>query len=636
MTRIVGPQDDAALNGSPHEVTKPQRVKNLAARTSPSQQVDDGRLWGKAAPRALRQGGLNAGAAWNRLWHKRRSRSSVARLVHAIGSPLAWGVNRAAMREESGVLVDIVDELDRGGDARRYTKGKRQERLQEAVQRWLESARDGDTNVSFALGCLALAHLLDRLGGALEADDGWAVIDFLVAAAADAQGWDAKSTATADAMLAQQLLACELPLTLAYLFPEIRPLAKLARPASPRLAESLAILLGDKGVPHANQIAALRGLLACWTRCRAIGSQYAKDVWAHDAQRRLELAFRQALRWTDGQGLPLLATAHAKPWTPDFLAAAHRIAGGKREASAAHALLGKSGLAQEVPSDSAEPIRPSMYSEQSQLALLRASWKPRAAAIAIDYSGHGMRVEASASGQALFHGMWTATSRCDGKLLKPVSGWDVVCWFADKDVDYIEFRMDLDEGARVERQVLLARKDQFVFLADHLQCAAGGALEHAWQLPVDSSLTWNAADETREAVLTSERLSVRVLPLALPEWRIDPRMGELTCADGAMRLAQHATARAVACPTFIDLKPGRADKPCTWRQLTVAESLQIQPSDVAVGYRVQCGRKQWLLYRSQAARGNRTVLGQNTSAEFVAARFLAPSGEIEELILVDA
>jgi hypothetical protein len=636
MTRIMGPQDDAALNGSTHEVAKPPRVKTLAARTCPSQSVDDASFWSNSAPRALRKGGLEAEAAWNRFWDKRCSHSSVARLVHAIGTPLAWGVSISTLREESSALVDIVDELDRGGDARRYAKGKRQARLQEAVQLWLETARDGDTNVSFALGCLALAHLLDRLGDVLGADDGWPVIDFLFSVAEDAQSWEAKATATADAVLAQQLLACELPLTLAYLFPEMKPLAKLARPASQRLAESLATLLGDKGLPHASQLAALPGLLACWTRCRAIGAQHAEGAWAEGSRQQFALAFRQAVRWTDGEGMPLLAAPNAKPWSPDFLAAAHRFAGGKREASAVHALLGKSGLAEEVPSAAAGPFRPSMFSERSQLALLRAKWKPRAATIAIDFSGHGMRLEASASGQALFQGMWTATSRCEGKLLKPVSGWDVVCWFADKDVDYIEFRMDLEEGARVERQVLLARKDQFVFLADHLQCAASATLEHSWQLPLDGSLSWNAAEETREAVVGSEQLSARVLPLALAEWRIDPRMGELTCADGAMRLSQHALARAVACPVFIDLQPGRSAKPCTWRQLTVAESLQIQPSDVAVGYRVQCGRKQWLFYRSQAARGNRTVLGQNTSAEFLAARFLAPSGEIEELILVDA
>jgi hypothetical protein len=235
----------------------------------------------------------------------------------------------------------------------------------------------------------------------------------------------------------------------------------------------------------------------------------------------------------------------------------------------------------------------------------------------------------------VFEGVWTASSRVDGKLLKPVGAWDAVCWFADKDVDYIEFKLELEGAARLERQVLLSRTDGFLLLADHLQNPDEAMLEHAWQLPLADGLDWRGEEETRDAVLRADRNVIRALPLALPEWRVDPRMGELTHADGAMRLAQRTMARAAACPVFLDLNSRRAAKACTWRQLTVAEALQVQTVDVAVGYRVQCGRKQWLFYRSQGPRGNRTVLGQNTANEFLAARFLSPAGEIEELIQVE-
>jgi hypothetical protein len=636
MSRIVEPQDETALNGSPHEVVKPPKSKNIAARIRPSQKFAEPEFWSDAAPRRLRKGGLELSAAWEAFCDKRRSPSSVARLVHAIGTPLAWGVNCSALREESRALVDIADELDRGGSVDRYNKGKRQARLREAIQLWLDGARDGDTNVSFALGCLAAAHVLDRLGGPLGSDDAWQLVDFLYATAQDAQGWEAKPTATADSALAQQLLACELPLTLAYLFPEMKPLAKLARAGRNGVADGFASLLGDRGMLHASQLPALLGLIACWTRCRAIGTQLTKAAWSQETQQQFETAFRQSLRWTDANGVPLLAAPSAKAWTPDFLAAAHRFGGRKRDAAAARGLLGKAGLAGEVPAAGVQPPRPSVYAERARLAVLRASWAPAAATIAIDYSGPGMRLDTSAAAQRLFQGVWTATSSADGKLLKPTSAWDVTCWFTDKDVDYIEFRMELEEGARLERQILLARKDQFILLADHLKTTTSAALEHSWKLPLAENMAWNSTDETREAVISSEQLSVRVLPLALPEWRIDPRMGDLTSGEGVMQLSQRTTARAMACPVFIDLKPGRSSKPCTWRQLTVAEALQIQPPDVAVGYRVQCGRKQWLFYRSLAERGNRTVLGQNTSAEFLAARFLAPAGDVEELILVEA
>jgi hypothetical protein len=72
----------------------------------------------------------------------------------------------------------------------------------------------------------------------------------------------------------------------------------------------------------------------------------------------------------------------------------------------------------------------------------------------------------------------------------------------------------------------------------------------------------------------------------------------------------------------------------TWRQLTVGESLNVVSRDVAAGYRVQIGKSQWLIYRSLGTRGNRTVLGQNFSSEFVVARF-RPDGTAEKLLEIE-
>jgi hypothetical protein len=127
----------------------------------------------------------------------------------------------------------------------------------------------------------------------------------------------------------------------------------------------------------------------------------------------------------------------------------------------------------------------------------------------------------------------------------------------------------------------------------------------------------------------------RVLPLALPEWRVDPRVGQLKTSGGRLQLEQSREGTSVSCPLFFDLKRGRLSKPCTWRQLTVAQTLEIQSPDVAVGYRAQCGKQQWLYYRSLAKAANRTVLGQNLSIECLMARFLSPSGEIDELLEID-
>ncbi len=92
---------------------------------------------------------------------------------------------------------------------------------------------------------------------------------------------------------------------------------------------------------------------------------------------------------------------------------------------------------------------------------------------------------------------------------------------------------------------------------------------------------------------------------------------------------------ALCCPLFIDLNPKRSTKERTWRQLTVGEMLDIVPPDVAVGYRVQSGDDQWLIYRSLSQPGNRTLLGHNVAGEFCAGRFL-PTGKFKEWIEIEA
>ena len=59
-----------------------------------------------------------------------------------------------------------------------------------------------------------------------------------------------------------------------------------------------------------------------------------------------------------------------------------------------------------------------------------------------------------------------------------------------------------------------------------------------------------------------------------------------------------------------------------------------QPAAIAVGYRVQVGRAQWLFYRSLAPPANRSVLGQNLTAEFFAGRWNR-DGSITELIRIE-
>ena len=147
----------------------------------------------------------------------------------------------------------------------------------------------------------------------------------------------------------------------------------------------------------------------------------------------------------------------------------------------------------------------------------------------------------------------------------------------------------------------------------------------------NGSLRWKPA--TACCAMVSARAAV--MPLALPEWRADPRCGSLVGENGHLTLTQECTGRALCCPLFFDFDPKRAEKERTWRQLTVAEWMEVMPRDVAVGFRAQSGRDQWLFYRSLAAAGNRTLLGHNIAGEFSAGRFRA-GGKYEEWIEIEA
>jgi hypothetical protein len=142
--------------------------------------------------------------------------------------------------------------------------------------------------------------------------------------------------------------------------------------------------------------------------------------------------------------------------------------------------------------------------------------------------------------------------------------------------------------------------------------------------------------ETRESRLTIGKMAAAtLLPLALPEWRAERCHADLTCgSDNTLVLMQAAQGHALYAPLWIDLAPARARQPLTWRRLAVGENLKTVPRDRAVGYRVQFGRQNWLLYRTLAPRGNRTVLGQNYSSEFVCCRMLK-SGKTESIIEIE-
>ena len=222
----------------------------------------------------------------------------------------------------------------------------------------------------------------------------------------------------------------------------------------------------------------------------------------------------------------------------------------------------------------------------------------------------------------------------DGEPVRPQSDWESLCWMSDKDVDYLELEIELTAGLRVQRQMLLAREDRFLLLADAVLGSRAGKLQYRGRLPLRPGISLLGAEKSREGFLEGTKRRASVLPLALPEWRSENGVGDLIEIDGGLELRQSTEGCCLYAPLFIDLDRQRMTRRLTWRQLTVAESLAIQPAEVAVGYRVVVGKQQWLIYRSLAEKANRTLLGHNLSTEMLVGRF-DRHGEVEPLLEIE-
>ena len=284
-----------------------------------------------------------------------------------------------------------------------------------------------------------------------------------------------------------------------------------------------------------------------------------------------------------------------------------------------------------------------MHSEWASVAVLRRDWRAAERLTAV-YPGRSLRAELGCGKDVLFSGDWQWDVRCNGAPATPVDDWNESCWISDDDVDFLELQIELSGGIRLQRQMVLARQDRFLLLADAVLGDRPGRIEYRGRLPLWPGVSFHAAEQSREGFLAGGKRRALVLPLALPEWRASgwggsstatPTLaGELTRTGQGLELQQASEGCRLYAPLFLDLDRRRMTRPATWRRLTVAESLVVQPDDVAVGYRVSVGRQQWLIYRSLAEPANRTLLGHNISTEMLVARF-ERSGEVEPLVEIE-
>jgi len=258
------------------------------------------------------------------------------------------------------------------------------------------------------------------------------------------------------------------------------------------------------------------------------------------------------------------------------------------------------------------------HDRQSQSAQLGRNGGP---CLTLSYTGDGDAIAARLAGSAEF-AMHTRFA-VDGQTAAPQGRPATVCWHTDRDGDYLELEYRFTGGLRVQRQFYLAHRDRVLLVADAvLDSSASGSYETT--LAGDIQL-----DRTRTVFLGA---GFRSFPLALSENRREASDSLLRGKEKGVR-CNWSGARAYF-PWLVDLDPRRRKQPPLWRKLTVGETRQIVPDHVAVGYRIQLGQTQWLVYRSLAAKANRSVLGHNLSSESLFGRFMK-TGLVEPLLYID-
>ena len=272
----------------------------------------------------------------------------------------------------------------------------------------------------------------------------------------------------------------------------------------------------------------------------------------------------------------------------------------------------------------------------------------------IDFTSQSDRavlLEVALRGKPILTGRWTFDVRLGKKMLLPDSKWTKVCEHTEQGCDYIEIELHLTGDYRLQRSLLVNRKDNVLLLTDTVLAEEGKNTKSILSYHTDCCVSPNlraktSAKATEILFRPAGRFGApvfRVLPLALPEWKMNPTglvSGTLSETEGVLTLRQETTGRSLFAPLFFDLdierlsKPGRLSKQYTWRQLTVGENMKRVPEDRAVGYRIQLGQRQFLLYRSLTPRASRTVLGHNLIDDFCFARFGSETG-VEPLIAVE-
>ena len=427
-----------------------------------------------------------------------------------------------------------------------------------------------------------------------------------------------------------QLVSVELPMTLAFMLPEIETMEQTGQEAAIRMNNSLSAMLDLDGWPFADHLPVLAPLAASWTRCLKMARKagFPSDPAVNE---QVQLLVPQIFRLMRNDGSLMLSNHQDSPIEGEFENQLLSLMKGKRrDRKFAQVCRQKKPKTADVL---AIDLPESSLSEWASSGVYQSQWRRRSPKLAIDYSNQQCRIEVGRD-LPLLGGQTMPEIRLGGQLLEPVSDFEVVCDEQNDDLDFLELEIELSRGVQLQRQFILSRNDDFLIVADAVLATEVGGLDYRCKWPLAPGVSGMQETETRELYLTAGKIQSLVLPLALPEWKVARHNGQLDFDDDGLELRQNSSGRALYAPLVFDLSPKRSKRPRTWRPLTVAEQLKIVPSDVASAFRIQLDKQQWILYRSLAEQGNRTFMGENFNGELFLGSF-DTNGQVKPLLQIE-
>ena len=536
-------------------------------------------------------------------------------------SPLAWAVPHSVL---NGDTLPTIKRWYRSIGAQRKLKSTAREVMTATGTLTLGAGGQLRTDAESALLAIAAAQAMGAIAAKSDQGQWHQTLDHLL---------DMSVSPRSDWELSPwgyQLVSVELPMTLAFMLPEIETMEQTGQEAAIRMNNSLSAMLDLDGWPFADHLPVLAPLAASWTRCLKMARKagFPSDPAVNE---QVQLLVPQIFRLMRNDGSLMLSNYQDSPIEGEFEAQLLSLMKGKlRDRKFAQVCRQKKPKTADVL---AIDLPESSLSEWASSGVYQSQWRRRSPKLAIDYSNQQCRIEVGRD-LPLLGGQTMPEIRLGGQLLEPVSDFEAVCDEQNDDLDFLELEIELSRGVQLQRQFILSRNDDFLIVADAVLATEVGGLDYRCKWPLAPGVSGMQETETRELYLTAGKIQSLVLPLALPEWKVARHNGQLDFDDDGLELRQNSSGRALYAPLVFDLSPKRSKRPRTWRPLTVAEQLKIVPNDVASAFRIQLDKQQWILYRSLAEQGNRTFMGENFNGELFLGSF-DTNGQVKPLLQIE-